>query len=372
METLSFSSDAALWRESFVLPILQWYDVHARTLPWRSDPTPYRVWVSEIMLQQTRVEPALPYFERFMHALPTPADLADCAPDRLNKLWEGLGYYARARNMQKAAQMLLDRFGGRFPQTLQELTALPGVGEYTAGAILSIAFSQPVPAVDGNVMRVLARQALYEEDITLPRAKKAFTALVFRIIPHDRPGDFNQALMDLGAAVCRPNGAPLCESCPVNARCAARAEELTDRLPVRPAKKARRVQERTVLLIRSERGVLLRRRPPGGLLAGMWEFPSLEGKRGKKEIEVWFKEQGHGAAVSSLANARHVFTHLEWRMSGYLIRCGAFAPKADEVWASSKELGARYAVPSAFKTYAALAEKLDEEEYAAPEPAALN
>ena len=235
------------------VPLLTWYRENARALPWRSDPTPYHVWVSEIMLQQTRVAAVLDYYRRFLEAAPHPAALAALPPDQLMKLWQGLGYYSRARNLQKAAVQIMEDHAGVFPNTYEAIRALAGVGDYTAGAIASIAFGLPVPAVDGNVLRVTARITGDGGDISTPAMKKKVTAALAEIIPLDAPGDFNQALMELGATVCLPNGAPLCEKCPAAALCQAFQEGRTGELPVKAAKKARRVEERTVYLLFQDR-----------------------------------------------------------------------------------------------------------------------
>ena len=251
------------------IPLLQWYHENARTLPWRSDPTPYHVWVSEIMLQQTRVAAVLEYYRRFMEALPTVADLAAVEEDKLLKLWQGLGYYNRARNLQKAARQVVEDFGGTFPGDYETLLGLSGVGEYTAGAIASIAFGQPVPAVDGNVLRVVSRLTGDGSDITKPETKKRMWADLKAVIPVRSPGDFNQAMMDLGATVCLPNGAPLCEKCPAADFCRARLEGRTGELPYKPPKKARRVEDRVVFLLFHEGKVALRQRPKKGLLGAL-------------------------------------------------------------------------------------------------------
>ena len=256
------------------IPLLLWYREHARVLPWRSDPTPYHVWISEIMLQQTRVAAVLDYYRRFLQAAPTVADLAELPQEQLMKLWQGLGYYSRARNLQKAALQIMQLHGGVFPNAYKDIRALAGVGDYTAGAISSIAFHQPVPAVDGNVLRVTARICGDDGDISTPAMKKKVTQALEEIIPLDAPGDFNQAMMELGATVCLPNGAPLCERCPAAAFCRAFQEGRTGELPVKAAKKARRLEARTVYLLFYENHVALRRRPDKGLLAGLWEYPN--------------------------------------------------------------------------------------------------
>ena len=222
--------------------LLNWFYANHRILPFRSDPTPYHVWLSEIMLQQTRVSAALPYYERFLAALPDIPALAACEEEKLHKLWEGLGYYSRVRNLQKAAKIVCEQYGGELPADYDALRALPGIGDYTAGAIASISFGLPVPAVDGNVLRVFSR--LYNDDglITDPKVKRAFTARVMEHQPPAAPGDYNQALMELGALVCVPNGAPLCEQCPLAHLCQARAAGTTLSLPRKAAPKARRIE----------------------------------------------------------------------------------------------------------------------------------
>lgn len=350
-EGLSFTSPQEAWEEGFTRPLLRWYDASARDLPWRREPEPYRVWVSEIMLQQTRVEAVLPYFERFMRRLPTLEALAEASLDDLYKLWEGLGYYSRVRNMQKAAGILIEQYGGCFPRSVRELSALPGIGEYTAGAILSIAFQLPVPAVDGNVMRVLSRAACSKLDITLPATRRILTEIAERILPSTRPGDFNQSLMDLGSGVCRPKS-PLCPSCPVREACSGYAAGEAENLPCRPPKKERRSEKRTVLLVLSPKGVLLHRRPDRGLLAGMWEYPGLDGWFSPPQIRALFPTAD---SISQLAQARHIFTHVEWHMQGYLIRTASFDTPENCIWAGEEE---SCALPSAFKTYTALLDKL--------------
>lgn len=355
---LSLDSPAESWRQAFAGPLLDWYRQNARLLPWRSDPTPYHVFVSEIMLQQTQVEPALPYYLRFIRELPTLRELAEASPERLHKLWQGLGYYSRVHNMQKTARLICENRDGQFPRTLPEMLRLPGIGEYTAGAILSIAFSLPVPAVDGNVLRVISRVALYREDIASPRAKKEVGGLISRFIPQERPGDFNQALMDLGATVCRPHAGPLCGQCPVWEACGAFAEGLTASLPVKAPKRERRREERTVLLVLSPSGVLLHRRPPKGLLGGLWEFPNLPGHQSAGQLGALLPE---GTVLSALAPARHLFTHIEWQMSGFLARLpdSPMLPDAEAWrWADGRALAAAYTVPSAFKSYLRLAQQL--------------
>ena len=330
--------------EQLPIPLLEWYRDNARTLPWRSDPTPYHVWVSEVMLQQTRVAAVLDYYRRFLDALPDAAALAAVEEDRLLKLWQGLGYYNRARNLQKAARQLMERYGGEFPAGYEEIRSLTGVGEYTAGAIASIAFGVPVPAVDGNVLRVVARITGDGGDITRPETKKRMRQALLEVIPHSMPGDFNQALMELGATVCLPNGAPQCGRCPARGLCAACREGRTAQLPVKAAKKARKVEERTVFLIFREGKVALRRRGSKGLLAKLWEYPN-ELSPAPCPVAAAGMEPGGGG--------RHIFTHIEWHMSAVIVQAASDALPAGWVWADRAALAGEYAVPNAFRSFAA-------------------
>lgn len=329
------------------IPLLVWYRENARTLPWRSDPTPYHVWVSEIMLQQTRVAAVLDYYRRFLEAAPDPAALAGLSQDRLMKLWQGLGYYSRVRNLQKAAKQIKERHGGVFPNTYEDIRALAGVGDYTAGAIASIAFGLPVPAVDGNVLRVTARITGDGGDITSPAMKKKVTQALAEVIPLDAPGDFNQATMELGATICLPNGAPLCERCPAAHLCRAFQEGRTGELPVKAAKKERRVEERTVFLLFYGGSVALRRRPDRGLLAGLWEYPNAPAD-GTDWPERW------GLSVSALEKAgagKHIFTHIEWHMTALTGELDGPDLPQGWVWADRAALRDTYAVPNAFQAF---------------------
>ena len=330
--------------QNLPIPLLRWYAENARVLPWRSDPTPYHVLLSEIMLQQTRVAAVLEYYRRFLEEAPTVAGLAALPEERLLKLWEGLGYYNRARNLQKAARQIMEDFGGAFPSTYEDIRTLSGVGDYTAGAIASIAFGIPVPAVDGNVLRVIARISGDEGDISAPATKKKVTAALGEIIPVNAPGDFNQALMELGATVCLPNGAPLCERCPAKDFCAALLQNRVGELPVKAAKKPRRVEERTVWLIFHDGKVALRRRPEKGLLAGLWEFPN-------EPAGTDLLEAGGIEPLSDTfgCTAKHIFTHIEWHMTARVVRAAGDTLPAGWVWAEPGELERIYALPSAFK-----------------------
>ncbi len=341
--------------KQIVKPLLSWYDGHARVLPWRENRHPYRVWVSEIMVQQTRVEAVKPFFERFIKALPDVKSLAECPEDELLKLWEGLGYYNRVRNMQKAAQTVMEQYDGAFPADYEKLLSLPGIGHYTAGAIGSIAFDIPMPAVDGNVLRVLARVKASYEDILKQSVKSSMEKEVRKIIPADRAGDFNQALIELGAIVCVPNGKARCGACPLAFCCMAREKGIVDELPKKKAKKERRLEQKTVLVLREGDRVGIRKRSAKGLLAGMYELPNLEGFLGENEVLEWIRKQGLSPLrILPLAGAKHIFSHVEWQMTGYAVsleetehmdRDGLF-------FTDAKETEEKYPIPAAFAAYA--------------------
>ena len=334
------------------IPLLSWYRDNARDLPWRHDPSPYQVWVSEIMLQQTRVAAVLGYYARFMDAFPTIQDLAEAPEDRLMKLWQGLGYYSRARNLQKAARQIMERHGGVFPSDYADIRALAGIGDYTAGAIASIAFGRPVPAVDGNLLRVAARVMGDDTDITAAGGKKHFTAALEAVMPLENPGRFNQAMMDLGAMVCLPNGAPLCEKCPANGFCAAYQTGRTGELPVRSAKKPRRIEDRTVFLLFHEGRVALRKRPDKGLLAGLWEYPNE-----LAPADGFLSEQGFAPVSAEFGGTgTHIFTHVEWHMTAQVADLPDKSLPQGWVWAGKRDWAETYAIPSAFAPFRELVE----------------
>lgn len=333
-------------------PLLAWYDLNGRDLPWRSVVTPYRTWVSEIMLQQTRVSAVIPYFARFMEELPDVAALAAVPEERLFKLWEGLGYYSRARNLQKAAKIVVSDLGGALPQSYHALLSLPGIGEYTAAAIASINFSEPVAAVDGNLLRVAARVSGCGEDIMDAKVRKQFTAHLNEAIDPARPGAYNQAMMDLGATVCLPNGAPRCDICPARTVCEACKNGLTEVLPVRAKKKSRRVEERTVLLLFQDGRIALRKRPDTGLLAGLWEYPNLPESLDEAGALLALAQLGLSAkSIAPAGSAKHIFTHIEWDMKGYF--ADVTGENDDLFWADAAAFDAA-AIPTAFRKFAAL------------------
>ena len=325
--------------------IADWYAKHKRDLPWRQGKDPYRIWISEIMLQQTRIEAVIPYYGRFLSELPDVAALAAVPEDRLLKLWEGLGYYSRARNLKKAAQTVMQEFGGQMPRTAAELRKLPGIGDYTAGAIASIAFGEPAPAVDGNVMRVLMRLAACGDDIMNTKVRKEAARQLQEVYPAEEGAALlTEGLMELGERICIPNGTPLCGDCPCADLCKAHAEGKELQFPVRAEKKARRIEEKTVLVLRCGDRYALGKRPDTGLLAGLWGFPILDGYLTEEAIKARF----NAVYVHPLGNAKHIFTHIEWHMEGYLVDCeedGGYR------WVTKNEIETDYSIPTAFKTY---------------------
>lgn len=335
-------------------PLLSWYEKHARILPWREEPLPYRVWISEIMLQQTRVEAVKPYFERFLESLPDVKALAEAEDDRLMKLWEGLGYYNRARNLKKAAGVIMEEYGGKIPSEYETLIKLPGIGSYTAGAIASIAFGKPVPAVDGNVLRVISRVTASYEDILKQSTKRRMEAYLKESMPKQDASHFNQGLIEIGAVVCVPNGAPKCEECPLASICLARKKGLIGELPVKTPPKKRRIEKRTVCILESGDQVALHKRSSQGLLASLYELPNIEGHLEPKELlEALGIEEDSVKEIEALPCAKHVFSHVEWHMIGYRIRLYGELPSS-YLSAFRWELKERYALPNAFSRYTML------------------
>lgn len=339
-------------------PLLNWYDNQARILPWRENPSPYRVWVSEIMLQQTRVEAVKPYFERFMKELPTVADLANVQEEQLMKLWEGLGYYNRVRNLQKAAIAVMNDFGGEIPDSYEELMTLSGIGSYTAGAIASIAFQKPIPAVDGNVLRVIMRVEACRDDITKSQVKDNMTEKIRKIMPKNRAGDFNQSLMELGAVVCIPNGVPKCEICPIGFLCEGYAMNCMLDLPVKTPKKVRKKEYKIIMIILCNGKLGIKKRKDTGLLASLWELPNIDGHYSEENIIHVLRDWGIEGSVEKLGDSKHIFTHIEWHMSGCIVYTDNMGINEEIVWVSMEEIKADYAVASAFKHYCQIAQEV--------------
>ena len=340
--------------QKIAVPLVAWYRENKRELPWRTDTSAYRVWVSEIMLQQTRVEAVKPYYERFLKVLPTVKDLAEVKEDQLLKLWEGLGYYNRVRNMQKAARQIEEQYGGEFPQTFDEIQSLTGIGSYTAGAISSFAYGIAKPAVDGNVLRVISRLTASREDIMKASVRAQIEHAVADIIPQETPGDFNQGLIELGALICVPNGEPKCEICPLAELCQAKEMGIQMELPVKAKSKPRRIEERTVLIFKDAQKTAIRKRPEKGLLAGMYELPNVEGHLTEEEVIDYGKRIGlMPVRLKKLRPAKHIFSHVEWHMIGYEVIVDELEKDCSEdmIFAGKAEIRKAYPIPAAFSAY---------------------
>lgn len=348
------AEDAAHYLLPIAEPLVSWYESHARILPWREDPTPYQVWISEIMLQQTRIEAVKPYYERFLSELPDVADLAAVEDDRLMKLWQGLGYYNRARNLKKAAQTVMTEYGGRLPDEREKLQKLSGIGSYTAGAIASIAFGRPEPAVDGNVLRIFSRLTAGHDDIAKQSTKKKWEDIIRQIIPQDHASHFNQGLFEVGELICIPNGAPHCEQCPLAFCCLASMRGLTGEIPIKMTQKKRKIEKITVCILESEGRIALHKRPDQGLLASLYELPNVPGHLEEEKLaEAFFIRPDMVLSVEKLPEAKHIFSHIEWHMTGYQV-C-IHGPIPDHWIAVDKiEIKQKYALPNAFQKYAEL------------------
>ena len=333
-----------------------------RDLPWRDEPTPYHVWISEIMLQQTRAAVVRGYYLRFLDALPSVRDLAEVDDDALMKLWQGLGYYSRARNLKRAAEVIVRDHNGEVPNKFDALLALPGIGRYTASAISSFAYGQPRPAVDGNFLRVAARVTANPIDIAKDASKRALEAALVPSYPSGRDaGLLNEAFMDLGATVCLPNGAPLCHTCPAARLCLAHEYGTEQNYPVKTALKARRKEKHTVLLLACGDHIAIRKRPAKGLLAGLWEYPNVDGKLSRRAVRAHLEAEGFGVCtIVPLPPARHIFSHIEWELTGWAVTVtDTNEPPlmaAEEIegtpspllWVQREELADKYSIPAAF------------------------
>ena len=337
--------------------LIEWYRQNRRSLPFRTSPTPYHIWVSEIMLQQTRVSAAVPYFERFVRELPSIASLAACEEEKLLKLWQGLGYYNRVRNLQKGAREVCERFGGELPRDYDALRSITGIGDYTAGAIGSIAFGLKTPAVDGNVLRVVSRLTGDERDVADVALRREYADFLRPLMADGEEGDFTQALMELGALVCVPNGVPICDACPLREHCTAHLQGLTERIPFKRAKKARRVEERFVYLIFACDGrVLLHKRAQQGLLAGLWEFPNL---LTSEDVPLFFSHLEFSPCIT----AKHIFSHVEWKMQGRTATAKeSLDLPPDYVFCDMDSLAREYAGPGAFSAFIKYLETMYEAE----------
>ena len=338
-----------------VKPLLKWYQENHRNLPWRENQNPYRVWISEIMLQQTRVEAVIPYYLRFMERFPDVQALASCDEEELMKYWEGLGYYSRARNLKKAACVICEEYGGKFPEKYEEVRALPGIGPYTSGAICSIALGLPKAAVDGNVLRVITRLTACDTDIMEQSFRREVEEALEQIYPKKESGIFTQSLMELGAMVCVPNGAPKCGECPIQGMCEARKRNTQMDFPVKKKKAERKIEELTVLLLRYQGRIAIHKREKKQLLGGLWEFPNIQGYLSLQEVMDYLGEHGIQAGeVFEQKRGKHIFSHIEWQMQCYEIDCKkvniALAGE-DFIWVQEEELERKYALPTAFRKF---------------------
>lgn len=330
--------------------LLDWYKNNHRKLRWRETKEPYNIWVSEIMLQQTRVEAVKDYYDRFLDELPDIQSLAKISEERLLKLWEGLGYYNRARNLQKAARCIMEEHEGEFPQEYDKVIALPGIGAYTAGAICSICFELPTPAVDGNVLRVMMRFLECYDNIDDNKTKKMARERLETLYKGGDCGVLTQALMELGAMVCLPNGAPKCEECPLKDYCIAKKHNTFTQLPVRNIKKKRKIEEKTVFVLHDGNQYGIRKRDAMGLLANMWEFYHIDGALSPSDALRYISNQGfEPVLLEKSIPYTHIFSHVEWRMVAYYIRCNCRIN--DLKWVEKEQLRNQYALPTAFKTF---------------------
>ncbi len=335
-----------------VAPLCAWYEKNKKSYPWRESRDPYRIWISEVMLQQTRTAAVLPYYERFLCAFPTVRALAEADEDRLMKLWEGLGYYSRARNLKKGAVQVMERFGGDLPRTKAELRTIAGIGDYTAGAIASMAFGEPSCAVDGNVLRVCMRLLGSDADISKEATKRALAAALDAVYPSGKEAALlTEGLMELGEALCIPGGEARCSLCPLADICAAKAGGITHLLPAKSAKKPRRILPRTLWILQAPDGRFgIRKRGKSGLLAGLYEFPAEEAALTEAEAAALLCARGISfTSIRPIGEAVHIFTHLEWHMTGYLVCLSA--PTDDLIFATKEELSSVYALPSAFRFF---------------------
>lgn len=341
--------------ETYTLPpalpklLLPWYWENRRELPWRADREPYHIWVSEIMLQQTRVEAVRGYYARFLENLPSVQALSECGDDKLHKLWEGLGYYSRVRNLKKAAQVIVSQYGGQFPREHSQVLALPGIGDYTAGAICSIAYNQPTPAVDGNVLRLCSRLMNDPSPIDLPETKRKVREALAAIYPEDA-GTFTQALMELGATVCGPNRKPECSSCPCQEICLGFQAGTAETLPVKAPKKGRKQEERTVFILSCHGEYALNKRPGKGLLADLWEFPNQPGFLDTEAAMEAAKSMGTPPRdILRQVERNHIFTHIQWNLRGIYLEVDRESDSFQ--WFSPEQIRQEAALPTAFRQF---------------------
>lgn len=344
--------------ENTVKPLVEWYQKNKKPLPWREEKSPYRVWISEIMLQQTRTSAVIPYFLRFIEKYPDVYALAEAVDDELMKMWEGLGYYSRARNLKKCAKVLVEKYQGVFPREKKELLSLPGIGPYTTGAILSIAYGQPIPAIDGNVLRVMMRVLASERDIADEKTRRDLDALLSSVYPEGAMSSlFTEAIMELGENVCIPNGEPRCDLCPISHLCRAHEGRIETFFPIKSPKKPRRIEPRTLLIPTYENIYYIRQRPPHGLLASLYEFVGIDGHLNEEQLQNAIAGMCDiPLDVERLNDGKHIFTHIEWHMQGFLLHLTSPLPeeiveKYQLIGATLKDMKEIYSIPTAFKMF---------------------
>ena len=335
-------------KEENIFELLSWYEKGKRDLPWRHTKDPYKIWISEIMLQQTRVEAVKVYYDKFLKKLPTLSDLAEVEEDVLLKLWEGLGYYSRAKNLQKCAQVLINEGQDTLPKKKEELLKLPGIGDYTAGAIASIAYLQPSAAIDGNVMRVLSRVYMDDRDILNPKVRREYSNILEELMI-DFPADsFTQSFIELGALVCIPNGMPKCSTCPLQSCCLSYQNKKVLEYPKKKEKKQRKIIKKTVFVFSYQDMYAISKREEKGLLAGMYEFPNIDQQMSLKSLEGYLNSQYYSYdKISFLTEYKHIFSHIEWHMKVYKIELNK--PIKEYLMVKKKELEKKYSIPSAFQ-----------------------
>lgn len=336
--------------QEMVPPLIDWFKKEKRDLPWRKTNDSYKIWISEIMLQQTRVEAVKEYYRRFLYELPTLQDLARIEEDKLLKLWEGLGYYRRARNLKKCAEQLIEENKTELPRDYEELKKLPGIGPYAAGAIGSIAYNLKTPAIDGNVLRVMTRIFEDARDINKEAIRKEYFQKLERIMP-ENTREFTESLMELGAMICIPNGKPNCKKCPIAFLCQSYKHQTMQNYPRKKEEKKRKVEDKTVLLLKYNETFAIQKRPEEGLLASLYEFYNLPGKFSLTKLKEHLNEKKiEYLKIKKLDSAKHIFSHLEWNMSGYLVICKK-KPKKTFLWASMEELKSIYSIPNAYSKF---------------------
>lgn len=337
--------------EKWVYNVLNWYQKNKRDLPWRKDKNPYHIWISEIMLQQTRIEAVIGYYDKLMKELPTIESLAKVKDEKLLKLWEGLGYYHRAKNLKKTAQIIVEKYQGKFPMTYEEWIKLPGIGSYTASAISSICFQEKKATVDGNVLRVYMRYYNQYDNISIEKTKKKVKEHLESIMPEET-GDFNEGLMELGEVICVPKGIPLCNQCPIQHSCLAKQYHTYLSLPTKKKNKDKKKLHYTVLLLKYQGKVAISKRIHQNLLNDLWEFPNIEGKYSLSDIQLDL-ENNHikYKSIQKSISYTHIFTHQKWKMEAYQIELKKEYQKENIVFEEIKTIQEKYALPTAFQPF---------------------